>query len=217
MGIDYTKLIEQINPAPDGEDWTRLRVGTVVQLYQAGYADVAISGVTVPGVPVLAGVSVTTGAVVQILTHRGSMLVLGAVQTSLGATLYSENVNEVSTASTSFAAAASNNVGGFFQFPGSGRVEIHWGGELYADAAAGPVISIEIRTGTTVGSGTIVLGASDDYAARSFNQQREQFSTFYVWSGGTPNTAYNIRCLYRTTASTGRFSRRRILVRPLFV
>ena len=76
--IDYTKLLKRLNPEPGGEDVLRLRVGVVTAVNSGGLVDVTISGVSVPDVPVLAGVQAPIGAVVQILSLRGSLLVLGA-------------------------------------------------------------------------------------------------------------------------------------------
>jgi hypothetical protein len=79
--IDYTKLRKKIIPEPDGEDVTKLRVGVVSAVNTNGTCDVAISGVTIPGVPRLAGADVYVGASVQIISYRGSLLILGLVAT----------------------------------------------------------------------------------------------------------------------------------------
>lgn len=75
--IDYTKLRKKIVPEQDGQDVTRLRVGVVSAVNTNGTCDVAISGVTVAGVPRLAGADVYVGGSVQILSYRGSLLILG--------------------------------------------------------------------------------------------------------------------------------------------
>lgn len=75
--IDYTKLKRKINPVPDGEDRLILRVGTVSAINSNGTVDVIVSDVVQPGVPVLAGASFAVASTVQIISYRGSMLVLG--------------------------------------------------------------------------------------------------------------------------------------------
>ena len=52
--IDYTRLLKKINQDPGGEDVLRLRVGVVVSV-ATSTATVTISGVSVSGVPMLAG------------------------------------------------------------------------------------------------------------------------------------------------------------------
>jgi hypothetical protein len=82
--IDFTKLLDRINPEPDGEDFLKLRTGVVSSVNANGTLDVTISGLTIPNLPKLAGVSVPVNAVVQILSLRGSLLVIGAVSGSAG-------------------------------------------------------------------------------------------------------------------------------------
>lgn len=80
MGIDYTRLLEKLNPDPGAEDTLRLRVATVTTVNANGTLDLTMSsGVLVPGVPKLASAVAPAGAVVQVITLRGSLLVIGAV------------------------------------------------------------------------------------------------------------------------------------------
>lgn len=79
--LDYTKLLKKINPDSDGEDTLRLRVGVVSTVNSDGTVNVTISGVTIPNVPRLLDSSMATGAAVQVLSYRGSLLVLGRVST----------------------------------------------------------------------------------------------------------------------------------------
>lgn len=76
--IDYTKLKKKLIPPPDGEDVTKMRSGVVSVVNANGTADVVISGVTVQGIPRLSGVDVAVGAVVQMISYRGSLLILGS-------------------------------------------------------------------------------------------------------------------------------------------
>lgn len=78
--LDYTKLVEKINPERDGEPYTHLRAGTVSVVNADGTLDILMaSGVLVPSVPKLASAYVTVGDAVQMISFRGSLLVLGAV------------------------------------------------------------------------------------------------------------------------------------------
>lgn len=81
MTIDYSKIKKKLNPKPDGEDVLRLRVGVVTAVNSDGTLDVTISGVTVTGVYRLSDSPVTVGAIVQILSYRGSLLAIGPTAT----------------------------------------------------------------------------------------------------------------------------------------
>lgn len=80
MAIDYTRLLEKLNPDPGAEDTLRLRVGTVTTVNANGTLDITMSsGVIVPGVPRLSSASVSVGNVVQVISQRGSLMVIGTV------------------------------------------------------------------------------------------------------------------------------------------
>jgi hypothetical protein len=77
--IDYTKLREKLIPTPDGEPPIILRTATVAAVNSDGTVDLTMSsGVLVPDVPRLTGAYAPVGAVVQVLSLRGSLLVIGA-------------------------------------------------------------------------------------------------------------------------------------------
>lgn len=78
MGIDYTKLINNLMPVSDGEHVIRMRVGVVDSVNTNHTVNVVISGIVVPNVPKLAGLSAYPGQVVQVITYQGVLLVLGA-------------------------------------------------------------------------------------------------------------------------------------------
>lgn len=78
--LDYTNLLKKLIPEDDGEDFLRLRVGTVNAVNANGTLDITMSsGVIVPSVPKLATAYAPVGAVVQMLSQRGSLMVIGAV------------------------------------------------------------------------------------------------------------------------------------------
>lgn len=79
MAIDYTKLLAKLSPEPGGEDVLRLRTGVISAVNSDGTVDVAISGVVVPHVPRLAGTILSAASNVQVLSYRGSLLVLDAI------------------------------------------------------------------------------------------------------------------------------------------
>ncbi len=77
--IDYQALLDKLNPKPDGEGVTKLRTGVVSVVNANGTLDVAISGVVIPGLPRVLGVTAQVGDVVSVITYLGAMLVLGVV------------------------------------------------------------------------------------------------------------------------------------------
>lgn len=77
--LDYTRLIEKLSPRPGGEDEVRMRVGVVDTVNNDGTVDLVISGVVIPDVPYLSGASVAPGGVVQVISYRGSLLIIGTV------------------------------------------------------------------------------------------------------------------------------------------
>lgn len=81
--IDLTTLLDKLNPDPGGESTVRIRVGTVTTVNANGTLDITMSsGVLVPGVPKLATAYAPAGAIVQMISQRGSLLVIGAVGSS---------------------------------------------------------------------------------------------------------------------------------------
>ncbi len=80
--IDYTVLRKKLVPTPDGQDVLRLRVGVVTTINANGTCDVTVAGTTVPGVSRLQEATVSVGAVVQMLSYRGAMLIIGRAASS---------------------------------------------------------------------------------------------------------------------------------------
>jgi hypothetical protein len=78
MTADYTKLLEKLVPSSDGEPVLTLRTATVDTVNADGTVDLELgSGVIVPNVPCLDNVTTAAGLVVQVLSARGSLLVIG--------------------------------------------------------------------------------------------------------------------------------------------
>lgn len=83
MPVDFTRLLQKINPEPDGEPNLSLRTMVVDTVHPDGTVDLTTSGTTITNVPRLAGAYALAGARVQVLTGRGTMLVLGPVSGKL--------------------------------------------------------------------------------------------------------------------------------------
>lgn len=82
MTLDYTKLLARIVPADDGEDSLKMRTGVVSSINVNGTVDVTLSGLTVPNLPRLRSAIMAVNDSVQVVTFRGSLLVIGAVGTT---------------------------------------------------------------------------------------------------------------------------------------
>lgn len=76
-GAALSKIKKKLLPTTDGQDVLRLRAGVVTAVNSDGTCDVVLNGQTVPGVNRLAEASVAVGAVVQMVSYRGSMLIIG--------------------------------------------------------------------------------------------------------------------------------------------
>ena len=86
--IDYTKLRKKLIPEPDGEPPVVMRTGTIDAVNVDGTVDVEMSsGVILPDIPRLASAEVSVGLVVNIISFRGSLLVIGpSAQAATGTT-----------------------------------------------------------------------------------------------------------------------------------
>lgn len=111
--IDYTKLRRKLIPDRDGEPHTYLRTGTVDAVNSDGTLDILMaSGVIVPDVPKLATAYAPDGAVVQMISIRGSLLVIGAVggNAAMGAMVKTGTTTTGPSGTISYTAAVSFGV-----------------------------------------------------------------------------------------------------------
>lgn len=78
---NLTKLKKKLIPPTDGQDTLRLRTATITSIASDGRATIVLNGVTVTNVPVLdtLGATLVANDVVQVLSYRGSLLVLGDI------------------------------------------------------------------------------------------------------------------------------------------
>lgn len=105
-----------------------------------------------------------------------------------------------------------------FVAPPSGRVIVSFmTGEARTNTTAKALLSFEIKTGSTVGSGTLVY-ASDNATAQSAESdtanKNRALSGETLVSGLTGGTTYNATLTYSVTGGTGTYNRRSIIVDP---
>jgi len=223
MGIDFTRLVEKLNPDPGGEDVLRLRVGTVSAISSTGSATITLSGTPVPGVPALNNAVFAVGTAVQVLSFRGSLLILGAAGAVSSQPV---GLNAGSTASEQVTSTTFTNVtltggpfGVAFVAPASGKVNVVGRAMgLNGTATNYTYLDFEIRTGSTVGSGSVVRAGSGNTEVAGFaaaNNAQTLLTTGDLVSGLTPGALYNACLVYRAGANTSAYNRRSIQVYPL--
>jgi hypothetical protein len=141
----------------------------------------------------------------------------------LPATVQAEHGSLYSATNTSFGTASTGgsyaHCAVVFTAPDTGRVLIHWSGgvrNLDADGSAVAYISPEVRTGGTVGSGTVVLAPSDARTVRTNlgGTHTVRAGATHLLTGLTGGATYNARILHRVTSSTGEFFQRALIVAP---
>jgi hypothetical protein len=125
------------------------------------------------------------------------------------------------TASTTYTTTLSpaNICGTAFVAPTSGKVFLAWHAEqANSGAASGAYTAASIRAGSTVGSGTSFVAASDQNATLFLDSVATQFhhaGTNWLITGLTPGATYNVALEHRANAGTGTFQRREVSVIPL--
>mgnify|MGYP003574955279 CR=1 FL=1 len=118
---------------------------------------------------------------------------------------------------TSFGVTATGtyaDCGVAFLAPTTGRVTILWGGNLLNSTSASTLLAPVVRTGSTVGSGSVVLAASNPIASGMQGGSAIKGGRGHLLTGLTPGDTYNVRLEHRVTAGTGTISERNVIVRP---
>jgi hypothetical protein len=228
--IDYTTLLKKLTPDRDGEPHTHLRTAVVDAENADGTVDLEMSGgVIVPNVSKLDSARVAVGTVVQVISFRGSLLVLGPVSAgaisngSGGVTAF--NSNNPTTSSTTFTALAGGDILGVaFIAPPSGSVEVVVQGWLALNSATvgrRTLMSPQIREGSSIDAGTVAVAASDDYSALAQNSVASSFDYKYVYhsriaTGLVSGDPYNAVAMHRilTGGDSCATNERHIIVKP---
>jgi hypothetical protein len=220
-GAALSKIKKKLLPAIDGQDVTRLRTGTVVSVNANGSVNITLSGVLVSNVPRLNGEALAAGAVVQILSLRGSLLILGASSNGSARVEAFDSTNPTFT-DTSFGTSGTV-LGVVFIAPPSGQVEILLEGWLATFSTGLGVASLmtpQVREGNVINSGTIVSAPADQNAGMSLNDRASTFDYRFVTvvtsvTGLTPGASYNAVFMQKTAGTNAAVNRRRIIVTPI--
>jgi hypothetical protein len=110
------------------------------------------------------------------------------------------------TTSTSFTATLTGGTtcGRTFVAPASGAVLIHNTANGFNTGGAG-FCGYEVREGGTIGSGTVFRAAADQYCLVMGANSIAMTSTNHL-TGLTAGSTYNVRQMFRVSASTGTFA-----------
>lgn len=149
-----------------------------------------------------AGTLVHLPDVKQILAYNGTTWDTFQAQTSSLLTVES-NQDLLSLFYTEFSPASptlpGSVVGGSFIGPSSGRVKITTKGHIQQNSAGGyAYLSFELRSGSTVGSGSPVVPANADNGIGTSGRIAADAST---WVSVTPEAPYNVRTMHYTEAA----------------
>jgi hypothetical protein len=71
-----------------------------------------------------------------------------------------------------------------------------------------------VRTGGTVGSGSVVTASADSSSVRSSTTALSRSGVSQLITGLTPGSTYNVRLDHRVGAGTGTISSRSVIAQP---
>jgi hypothetical protein len=127
--------------------------------------------------------------------------------------------DETAFTSTSYTLGVST-CGVSFIAPTSGAVKITWGARFALGTDTNlTLVSAEVRTGSTVGSGTVVDAASDNSALEhgQASTDRLQASRHRAVTGLTAGSTYNVSLWHKTTSGdNSTIYQRDVMVEPIF-
>lgn len=117
---------------------------------------------------------------------------------------------------TSFGVATTGgsyaSCGTTFVPPSSGRLLLHFSGVTVNSTTADTLISPVVRSGGTVGSGSVILAGDDNISVRSVTAARS--GATHLMSGLVGGNTYNVRLEHRVTGGVGTFSSRSVIAQP---
>lgn len=122
---------------------------------------------------------------------------------------YTANITSFGVATTGGSYAA---CGTPFVAPSSGRLLLHFSGVTLNSTTADTLISPVVRSGGTVGSGSVILAGDDNISVRSVSAARS--GATHLMSGLVGGSTYNVRLEHRVTGGVGTFSSRAVIAQP---
>lgn len=101
-----------------------------------------------------------------------------------------------------------------FIAPPSGRALVGWSAQILNSAANYNLMTIQVRAGGSVGSGTVFLTAADNIALTWNGTLAFRGGVTYMVNGLTSGSTYNVQTLFRVTAGTGTWHSKHLNVVP---
>lgn len=137
------------------------------------------------------------------------------------ATVADQETDSGTVTSTTYTAdrtGTANEAGLAFVAPTTGKVLVHMNAGMF-NSSATPfnLVSFEVRTGATIGSGTVVTAASDTYALQKYGTSEFHYGATFQVSGLTAGSSYNAQLMYKTQSDTMTINRPGIVVDPVLV
>jgi hypothetical protein len=201
--IDYTKLLSKLDPKAGGEDVLRLRTGVIDAVNSDGTVDLNISGVIVPDTPVINGAVVEDEGAVQVLSYRGSLLVLGMVAADLNWDA-GRMVDYVANG-TDGSAGASNTETAILTLADAALIEDTayrvWA-EVHITPGTPSIGAVRLREGVTA-AGTIIRDTYANFESAGGNGMHFLMSTRWV-APSTGLHSFTVTAIATTPASTVR-------------
>lgn len=136
-------------------------------------------------------------------------------------TVTDEEVAQYTTTVTTFGVGLGTGAGPYadcgvaFTAPITGKVDLEYGGQMSNSTTNATIITPVVRSGSTIGSGGVIVAASDDNNVQVTGTSSQRRGASKLLTGLTPGTVYNVRLEHRVSlASTGTLSRRWITATP---
>lgn len=140
---------------------------------------------------------------------------MDAAQVALQASADTQNTVGTTTSGTYTATLTGGTACGVvFVAPPSGKVTIFNNSGMLNSGISYCFCAIQIRTGGSIGSGTLVLTASDDESIYFLGSNDIRHSMSRLMTGLTAGSTYNVQQLFRVTGGTGTFNRKHLVVQP---
>lgn len=146
------------------------------------------------------------------------VLVDAEIASVLPSTVASTQAATGTTTSTTFTATLTGGTACsvVFTAPDSGKTLVLNNCECLNSGSGFSVCTIQVRTGAVVGSGTLVLTASDNEGIVNTATNSNRSGTSRLLEGLTPGAQYNVQQLFRVQSGTGTFLRKHLIATPQF-
>lgn len=140
-------------------------------------------------------------------------------QENSGAVTVSQPQNTgASTTSTSYTSTFTSGTACGFSFivPQSGTVRVSNSATLYHTTTGTTTLGFEIRTGGTVGSGTVIVSADDTKALVQQSAVAVGATKGITVTGLTPGNTVNIQQMWKTSTGQGNSQWKELCVQPIY-